>query len=136
MVEPSAETPTSPPAESEPQEPAMDPTVPLQVTVRIDSPQVMVYRLWYQQPGEPGWTLFANGTDEDSSGSSGHVFTIGPLAVGSNLGYQFILSGNPVTTFRVKLGVAQGAALPSASLVLEGTTDDTGVAVRQGQVAL
>jgi len=115
----------------------MDPTAPLQVHVRIDSPQVVVYRLWFQQPGDAAWTLFANGTDQDASGAAGQAFTVGPLAAGSKIGYQFILSGNPVTTFRVDLTVAQGAGpLPGGDLVLEGTTDDTGVAVRQGQVAL
>jgi hypothetical protein len=113
----------------------MDPTLPLQVDVRIDSPQVVVYRLWFQRPGETEWTLFANGTDEDASSASGHVFAVGPLPAGSKIGYQFILSGNPVTAFRVALTVSQGAApLPSASVLLEGTTDDTGVAVRQGEV--
>jgi hypothetical protein len=115
----------------------MDPTAPLQVTVQIDSPQVVVYRLWFQRPGDAGWTQFANGTDEDSSAASGHTFTVGPLPAGSKVGYQFILSGNPVTVFRVELTVAQrGAPLGGGPLMLEGTTDDTGVAVRQGQVAL
>ena len=113
----------------------MDPTQPLQVSVRIDSPQVVVYRLWFQRPGDPGWTLFANGTDEDSSTASGHAFEVGPLPAGSKLGYQFILSGNPVTAFRVELTTAQGGvALPDGTLLLEGNTDDSGVAVRQGQV--
>jgi len=116
----------------------MDPTAPLQVTVRIDSPQVVVYRLWFQRPGDgDAWTLFANGTDEDSSSASGHAFTVGPLPAGSKLGHQFIFSGNPATVFRVALTVAQGGApLAEGPLVLEGTTDETGVAVRQGQVAL
>ncbi|HEV7587927.1 MAG TPA: hypothetical protein VGO40_07320 [Longimicrobium sp.] len=114
----------------------MDPTQPLQANVRIDSPQVVVYRLWYQRPGDAGWTLFANGTDQDSSGASGQTFTVGPLPAGSLIGYQFILSGNPVTALRVELTMAQGGVtLPEGALVLEGTTDDTGVAVRQGQVA-
>ena len=114
----------------------MDPTAPLQVTVQIDSPQVVVYRLWFQRPGDAGWTLFANGTDETPSTASGHAFTVGPLPSGSLIGYQLILSGNPVTVFRVVLAIAQGGApLAGGPLVLEGVTDDTGVAVRQGQVA-
>jgi hypothetical protein len=113
----------------------MDPTLPLDVSVQIDSPQVVVYRLWFQRPGDTGWTLFANGTDEDSSNASGHVFSMGPLPAGSKLGYQFILSGNPSTVYRVTMGLAQGgAALPGQAQLMEGVTDDTGVAVRQGQV--
>lgn len=114
----------------------MDPNSPVQVNVQLDSPQVVVYRLWFQQPGDTEWTLFANGTDEDASASSGHTFTVGPLAAGSKIGYQFIFSGNPVTAFRLRLAVGQnGAPLPGCSATLEGTTDDSGVAVRQGEVS-
>lgn len=115
----------------------MDPNAPVQVNVQLDSPQVVVYRLWFQQPGESGWTLFGNGTDEDASAASGHAFNVGPLASGSKIGYQFIFSGNPITGFRIEMVVSQGGvALPGASVTLEGTTDDSGVAVRQGQVDL
>jgi hypothetical protein len=118
-------------------EPPMDPTAPIQINVRVDSPQVVVYRLWFQRPGEATWTLFANGTDEDSSSASGHMFRVGPLAIGSKLRYQFIISGNELGFFRIEMEASQnGSPLPNSSLRFEGNTDDVGTAVRQGEVAL
>jgi hypothetical protein len=115
----------------------MNPSAPVQVNVQLDSPQVVVYRLWFQRPADQGWTPFADGTDEHASGPSGHSFTVGPLPAGSKIGYQFILSGNPVTAYRVRLGVSQdGATLPGAQVTLQGNTDDSGVAVQQGEVPL
>lgn len=115
----------------------MDPSLPIVVLVQIDSPQVVVYRLWYQRPGDPLWTVFATGTDEDASDASAHQHVVGPLPEGSKLAYHLIFSGNRETSFRARLSASQnGATLPGAEVTVDGTTDASGVAARQGEVQL
>jgi hypothetical protein len=115
----------------------MDPNTPIDVTMRIDSPQVLVYRLWFKRPDDNAWTIFATGTDEDAASATGHAYQIGPLPSGSRISYQLIFSGNPQTTYRAEIVIAQGGEpLPGGEIDIEGTTDDGGVATAKGEVAL
>jgi hypothetical protein len=115
----------------------MDPSSPIQVNVQLDSPDVISYRLFFKRPSDSGWTVFANGTDEDAATASGHTYTVGPLPSGSKIGYRFLISGNPVTAFRIRVDVGQhGSLLPNGHVPVAGTTDGSGVAVRQGEVSL
>lgn len=115
----------------------MDPNKPIEVDFRIDSPQVVVYRLWYRRPGDSQWTVFANGTDEAESSASAHRHIVGPLPEDSRIAYHVIFSGNPQMYFRVVITVSQdGVELPGSGVRVEGYTDDSGVAARQGEVPL
>ncbi len=115
----------------------MDPTRPLQVTVEIDSPQVVVYRLWFRKPGDAQFTIFATGTDEAESSQSGHTHVVGPLPAGSEIRNFFLFSGNPNTAYRARVTAAQdGAPLPGAEADVTGTTDSGGVAGAEGEVPL
>ena len=115
----------------------MDPTRPIAVLVEIDSPQVVVYRLWFRRPGETLWTVFATGTDEEATNPSAHQHVVGPLPAGSRLAYHVIFSGNPVTSFRVRLTASQdGRPLDGGEVMIDGTTDGSGVAARQGEIQL
>jgi len=109
----------------------MDPTRPLAVTVRIDSPQAVAYRLWFRQPEETDWTAFATGDDQSPNPST---YSVGPLPRGSVLRYFALISGNPQTAYRLELVVAQGGAPLQPPLLVAGTTDGDGTASEGGEV--
>ena len=111
----------------------MDPTRPLAVTIRIDSPQVVAYRLWFRRPGESDWTEFATGDDQSPNPST---YPVGPLPRGSALRYFALISGNPQSAYRLDLAVAQGGAPIQPPLLLTGTTDVDGTASERGEVDL
>jgi hypothetical protein len=111
----------------------MDPTQPLDVTVRIDSPHVVVYRLWFQRPGETDFTEFATGDDQSPNPAS---YSVGPLPRGSTVRYLMLIAGNPRTAYRIELGVEQRGAAVAQPVVLAAVTDDDGAASESGEVAL
>jgi hypothetical protein len=48
-----------------------------------------------------------------------------------------IFSGNPVTSFRVRLTASQnGQPVDGGEVTVDGTTDGSGVAARQGEIQL
>ncbi|MEW5925862.1 MAG: hypothetical protein AB1941_00075 [Gemmatimonadota bacterium] len=114
----------------------MDPTQPIAVLVEIDSPQVVVYRLWFKRPGDTLWTIFATGTDEEATNPSAHQHVVGPLPEGSRIAYHVIFSGNPETFFRVRITASQSGSPLDEPVVIDGTTDASGVAARQGEIEL
>ena len=111
----------------------MDPTRPVDVIVRIDSPQVVAYRLWFRRPGDTTGTIFATGDDQSPNPAT---YTVGPLPGGSTIRYFMLINGNPQTAYRVALGVEQGGGLIVAPVLLTGTTDGDGSASERGEVAL
>jgi hypothetical protein len=115
--------------------PSIDPTKKIQVSLDFESPQVVVFRLWYQEPGESNWLLFGSGTDSDHTTDSSHSFKIGPLKNGSTISYFFLFTGNPCSSFKADINVRQETT-SIAIIPIAGLTDTDGVKVVQGKVAL
>lgn len=111
----------------------MDPTRPLDVTVRIDSPQVVAYRLFFRRPGDTQGTVFGNGDDQSPNPAS---FPVGPLPSGSRIRYFMLINGNPQTAYRIVLGVEQGGGEVVPPVQITGTTDGDGTASERGEVTL
>lgn len=111
----------------------MDPTQPLDVIVRIDSPQVVAYRLWWRPPGgtDEDWTKFATGDDQSPNPST---WTVGPLPRGSDIRWFALIDGNPQTAYRIAIGFEQGGRPVADPALLTGTTDGDGAASARGEV--
>jgi hypothetical protein len=103
-----------------------DPTKPIVVTVSLESPQVVDYRLWYKRPTDPAWTVFANGDHQKPLNS----FPVDPLPADSELAYHIRFIGNPETAFRARITLAQQSQ-QFMEVPIEGTTNKLGVAVRE-----
>lgn len=102
----------------------MDPTRPIDVRVRSESPHVVRYRLFVRLAGENEFRRFASGSDK----GTGQSHQIGPLPRGSEIGGAFNIAGNPRTAYRIRFECAQdGATIPGASAPVAGVTDDNGV---------
>lgn len=114
----------------------MDTTTQLNVQVQIQSPDIVVFWLKYKKPGDSDWTQFATGTDEDASTDSGHVYTLSPLPINSQLRYQFIISGNSNTAYKCTITVAQNNAPLGSPVVFSGTMPDTGIVRQSTDVTL
>ena len=114
----------------------MDPSKPITVSVEIDSPQVVVYRLWYAKPGDTAWTTFATGTDEAATNPSAHHHTVGPLPEGSKVAYHVIISGAPATFYRVRFTASQEGNVIGGGTTVDGYTNEKGAAAEEGEVAL
>lgn len=101
----------------------MDPTRPIDVLVRCESPHVVRYRLFVRPAGEAEFRQFAAGTNRGELDSH----AVGPLPNGSEIGGAFNIVGNERTAYRVRFGCAQdGALIPGASAAVTGVTDDNG----------
>lgn len=101
----------------------MDPTRPIEVRLRCESPHVVRYRLFVRRGGEDGFQQFAIGTNR----GEGDAHTVGPLPSGSEIGGAFNIVGNPRTAYRIIFGCGQdGAPIPGASAEVTGVTDDDG----------
>lgn len=111
----------------------MDPTRPLDVTVGIESPQVVAYRLFFRHPGDTQGTAFATGDDQSPNPAT---FTVGPLPRGSAIRYFMLIDGNPQTAYRIVLGVEQGGSPVVMPREITGSTDGDGTASERGEVAL
>ena len=111
----------------------MDPTIPVDVTVRIDSPHVVAYRLFFRRPGDTKGTVFATGDDQTANPAT---FTVGPLPRGSSIRYFMLINGNPQTAYRIAVDVEQDGAPIVVPAVLTGTTDGDGTASERGEVEL
>jgi hypothetical protein len=101
----------------------MDPTRPIDVLVRCESPHVVRYRLFVRPANENDFQKFAAGTNRGEL----DTHPIGPLPNGSEIGGSFNIVGNERTAYRVRFGCAQdGNVIPGASVAITGVTDDNG----------
>lgn len=113
----------------------MDPTLPIEISVRIDSPQVVLYRLWYKEPGDSTFTIFATGDDQSGSNPSGHQHGVGPLRNGSTIRWFFMISGNPHSPYRITVQASQNGHTLGGDQI-SGTTDADGVVTESGGMTL
>jgi len=113
---------------------ANDPTVPLDVNVLGQSPHVVAYRMWYQKPGESGWTKFAEGhTSDDISDHN----TVGPFEDKTKISYWLGISGKPGSDYRAVVTFAQNGKIVDGGMCQEeGRTDGNGGATLESEVTL
>lgn len=115
----------------------IDPTQPLTFIITFHSPHTVAYRLWYKRPGDEKPTIFATGTDDEGSNPSTHTHTVKPLPAGSEIIYLVWLSGNPVTPYRIEVGMLQnGQVVQDGAFTLRGNTDADGFEQKKGTILL
>jgi hypothetical protein len=105
---------------------AHDPVKSIVVTVSLESPQVVDYRLWYKRPADPAWTVFANGDHQKPLES----FPVAPLPANSEMAYHIRFIGNPESAFRARITLTQDTQ-QFQEVLIEGTTNERGVAIRE-----
>lgn len=111
----------------------MDQDLPIDVIVNVESPHVVHYGLFIKQQGEPDFTKFAGGTDQDA----GTPHSVGPVRPGSTVGGVIDVVGGAQTAYRIRLSCHQGGSpIPGASTTVTGTTDAEGVDSQRGKVVL
>lgn len=111
---------------------AMDPTRPVRVCVRFDSPQSVAYRLFQQPPGGQE-SPFATGSSMDANPSCNNG---GPFPNGTVIRWFMLIAGNPKTAFRIRIDIEQGGTDVVPPVILSGTTDTGGTANEFGEVTL
>jgi hypothetical protein len=111
---------------------AMDPTRPVRVCVRFDSPHSVAYRLFQQPPGGQESEL-ATGSSMDANPSCN---TGGPFPSGTVIRWFMLIAGNPKTAYRIRIDFEQGGQDVVPPVILSGTTDAGGTANEFGEVAL
>ena len=111
-----------------------DPTAPIDVEVRGETPHVIAYKLWTKAPGEDRWTVAAEGHSEDGVPDT---HAIGPLPIGTLVAWWLGVGGRPGSWFRAGVRFGQGGALlEGGERRLRGRTNDRGGAVRSGEARL
>ncbi|QIL76329.1 hypothetical protein [Hymenobacter sp. HDW8] len=115
----------------------IDPAQPITFAITFHSPHVVAYRLWYKRPGDEKPSIFATGTDDETSNPSTHMHTVGPLPPGSEIRYLVWLSGNSYTAYRIEIEVLQnGQPVQDGAFSLRGTTDEDGFDQRKNTLEL
>jgi hypothetical protein len=113
----------------------IDPTKPIQFSVRIDSPTVVAYEFAYVTGGAS--TVFGKGTDHEAANPTGHTYTFGPVPVGTKILYNVSLAGAPNNSWRVVLQVMQNSTPLSDGQVLgSGHIASTGTSPWNGSIQL
>lgn len=113
---------------------ANDPAKPIDVNVVGQSPHVVAYRMWYQKPGETGWTKFAEGHTSDDV--SDH-YTAGPFADRTKISYWLGIAGKPQSEYRAVVTFAQDGKIVDGGMCQEeGRTDANGGAVKETEATL
>jgi hypothetical protein len=111
-----------------------DPTAPIDVEVRGETPHVLAYKLWVKAPGEDRWAVAAEGHSEDGIPDA---HAIGPLALGTLVAWWVGVGGRPGSWFRAVIRFGQGGALlEGGERRVRGRTNDRGGAVRNGEARL
>lgn len=111
----------------------LNPSKPLEVNVISHSPHVAAYRIWTRPAGGSGWTKVAEGSTADNVPD---FFSTGPLTSGAKLHYWVGVGGNPATNYRIIVTLGQGGQiLPDGTLVMQGTTNASGVDVLEDEVS-
>jgi hypothetical protein len=96
----------------------------------VDSPHVVAYRIWTRTSDQDPWQDVHGG----KTGDLKPEFNALSVTSGTRLAYWLGVGGNPGTRFRVILTLGQdGQLLANGTLVVEGTTDDSGVARVEAQ---
>ena len=109
----------------------VDPSVGLQINVVNQSPHVVAYKIWVKRPGSD-WKDIGEGQTADEVAD---FFDLDPQPKGTLLDYWFGIGGNPMTAWRALLTLSQGGRIVPGGLCSEnGTTDDTGIDMRETEV--
>ncbi len=117
-------------AEMPDQEIRTDPSIPIDLNVTCTTPHVLVYKLWYRQPGGQ-WVTIGQGSTTDNRPDH---YQTGPHPVGTEVVYLFRIGGNAKTYYRAHLTIGQqGHLLADGLIVEEGWTDEDGLAGVQGR---
>lgn len=110
-----------------------NPGMPLGINVTCPTPDVLAYRLWTQQPGQP-WVILGTGSTSDNISD---FYASGPHPLGTKIVYLFRFGGNPNTFYRGILNIAQdGHILPDGVIIEEGFTDEDGLAAHQDEIVI
>lgn len=103
---------------------------PVEFNLVVHSPHVVDYRIWTRTANQSEWQDVHRGTTNDPQPE----FKALSVTNGMRLAYWLHVGGNPGTHFRVILTLGQdGQLLPNGKLLVEGTTDDSGVARVEAQ---
>lgn len=112
---------------------AIDPTRPIEFTVRIDSPTVVTYEFAYVKSGTS--TVFGRGTDNDAANPTGHTYSFGPVPKGTAILYNVSLAGTANNAWRVVLQVLQNSVPVTGGQVIgSGQIATTGTASWSGTI--
>ena len=115
---------------------AFDPNKPLRILVELDSPHFVTFHMWYRRPGDPKWTPFGGGQDDDSARHSSHGYEIAAVPSGTLLYYFFHFAGHQNTVYRATIILIQDQQRIARPTVLKGTTSAKGVARKEKEVIL
>jgi hypothetical protein len=115
---------------------AFDPSQPLRVVVRLDSPHYVTFSLGYRVPDESKWIEFAGGRDDNSAKASSHDYEVGTLPLGSTLFYFFHFAGQPQTAYRAVITLIQVQQEIAEPISVYGITDNRGIAHEQKEFTL
>ncbi|HEU5153914.1 MAG TPA: hypothetical protein VFU03_04245 [Gemmatimonadales bacterium] len=103
----------------------------IQVNVVNQSPHVVAYKIWVKVPGTD-WLAVGEGQTADDIAD---FYNLGPYPKGTLLDYWFGIGGNARTAWSALLSIAQGGHIvPGGSVGESGTTDATGIDVRETEV--
>lgn len=94
----------------------LDNSKPSQVCIRIDSPHVVVFKVFYRRPGEQ-WTFVGQGTDEDVVDVSSHCYMLPALIAASEISCLLAFDGNEGTAFKAQVVASQDGQIPDGGAV-------------------
>ncbi len=103
---------------------------PVEFNLVVHSPHVVAYRIWTRTAKQGDWQDVHGGRTDDLKPEFKALSVTG----GMRLAYWLGVGGNPGTQFRVIMTLGQdGQLLANGTLVVEGTTDSSGVARVEAQ---
>jgi hypothetical protein len=114
-----------------------NPKLPLMITVHLNCPLVVTFRLWYRTSGDTSWTDV--GSDNSANGPEFKYKINGKpdeVQAGSTVRWFFHFMGKANSPYKASITLEQQGVDVVPEVKLSGLTNGKGTATEEGEVSL
>jgi hypothetical protein len=112
-----------------------DPNSKIDVTLALNSPQIVNFFLSFLKPQDTTWTLFASSLAPDATTDTFHSWTLNNLPTGTKIKYDLHFNGHPNTRYKVDFDGNQ-AGVNVFSVKIQGSVGSNNSGNEDGIVTL